>query len=55
MYRIFNSQIIAFIQYYMDEKLHTLHILEYNRHEYSTYVTFIVTSYNLVFIVPKSS
>ena len=54
-YRTFNLQIVAYIRYYMEEKLHTKYISEYNRHEYSTYVTFVVTSNNLMFIVPDSS
>ena len=47
MYRTFNSQVIVFTRY-MDEELYTLCVSEYNRHEYTIYVTFIVISNNLI-------
>ena len=55
MYRTFNSQVIAFIRHCMDEELHALYVSEYNKHEYGTYLTCMVTSNNLFCIVRKYS
>ena len=44
MHSTFKSQVVAFIRHCMDEVLHTQYALECNKHEYSTYVTFMVTS-----------
>ena len=48
MYRISNSQEVASIRHCMDEELNTLYVLEYNKHEYITYATFMVTSDNFL-------
>ena len=53
MYITFNWQVVAFIRHCMDDELRTLFFSEYKNHEYGTYVTLMVTSNNLIFIVPK--
>ena len=56
MDRNFNSEVplVAFIRHCMDEELNTLCVSEYNKHEYSTYATFMVTSKNFL-LFPKYS